>query len=131
MRIAVAQHTARMDKAANLERIADLTDRAAHAGAALVVFPEGAMCDFGTKTDDLHDFAEPLDGTFVRALLKLANRFGLTLVSGMFESIPGEQLIHNSAVVVAASAGVTGVYRTRHPFDAFGGLRRLPVRVRR
>ncbi len=122
MRIAVAQHTATMDKPANLERIADLTERAADAGAALVVFPEGAMCDFGTKTDDLHGLAEPLDGTFVRALMKLANRFGLTLVSGMFESIPGDHLIHNSAVVVAPSAGVAGVYRKRHLFDAFGEI---------
>jgi predicted amidohydrolase len=122
MRIAVAQLTATMDKPANLQRIADLTERAADAGARLVVFPEGAMCDFGAKTDDLHPVAEPLDGTFVRALSRLADRFGLTVVSGMFESIPGSHLIYNSAVVVAASTGLAGVYRKRHLFDAFGEI---------
>jgi deaminated glutathione amidase len=122
MRIAVAQHTATMDKPANLDRIGGLTERAADAGAALVVLPEGAMCDFGTKTDDLHGLAEPLDGTFVRALVNLANRFRLTVVSGMFESIPGDHLIYNSAVVVAPSTGLAGVYRKRHLFDAFGEI---------
>jgi deaminated glutathione amidase len=120
MKIAVAQLSATMSKPANLERIADLTSRAADAGARLVVFPEGAMCDFGAKTDDLHRMAEPLDGQFVNSLSKLADRFGLTLVAGMFESIPADHLIHNSAVVVAPSKGLLGVYRKRHLFDAFG-----------
>jgi len=122
MKIAVAQLSATMSKPANLERIADLTARAADAGARLVVFPEGAMCDFGTKTDDLHSVAEPLDGQFVVALSKLADRFDLTLVAGMFESIRGEHLIYNSAVVVAPSAGLAGVYRKHHLFDAFGEI---------
>lgn len=122
MKIAVAQLTSTMSKPVNLERITDLTARAADAGARLVVFPEGAMCDFGTKTDDLHGRAEPLDGPFVTALSRLATRFDMTLVAGMFESIPGERLVHNSAVVVAPSAGLAGVYRKRHLFDAFGEI---------
>ena len=120
MRIAVAQLSTTMSKPANLERITDLTARAAETGARLVVFPEGAMCDFGTKTDDLHGPAEPLDGSFVEALSRLATRFALTLVAGMFESIPGDHLVYNSAVVIAPTAGVIGVYRKRHLFDAFG-----------
>lgn len=122
MRIAVVQLTATMSKQTNLERIGELTARAADAGARLVVFPEGAMCDFGAKTDDLHSVAEPLDGPFVGALSRLADRFDLTLVAGMFESIPGELLIYNSAVVVGPSAGLAGVYRKHHLFDAFGEI---------
>jgi predicted amidohydrolase len=122
MRIAVAQFSATMSKPANLERIADLTARAADAGARLVVLPEGAMCDFGTKTDDLHRVAESLEGPFVEALSTLAARFDLTLVAGMFESIRGDHRIHNSAVVVAPSKGLVGVYRKHHLFDAFGEI---------
>jgi deaminated glutathione amidase len=122
MRIAVAQFSATMSKPANLDRIADLTARAADAGARLVVFPEGAMCDFGTKTDDLQGVAEPLDGQFVQSLSKLADRFDLAFVAGMFESIPGDHLIHNSAIVVAPSEGLVGVYRKHHLFDAFGEI---------
>jgi predicted amidohydrolase len=122
MRIAVAQFSAAMSKPVNLERIADLTERAAEGGARLVVLPEAAMCDFGTKTEDLHGMAEPLDGQFVEALSTLAARFDVTLVAGMFESIRGDHLIHNTAVVVAPSKGLVGLYRKHHLFDAFGEI---------
>lgn len=122
MRIAVGQFSAGMDKPVNLARISDLTARAADAGAHVVVFPEGAMCDFGAATDDLSGLAEPLDGHFVQALSELAARFGLTVVAGMFESIPGEKLIYNSAVVVDPTRGLVGAYRKRHLFDAFGEI---------
>ena len=120
MRLAVAQFSAGTDKAANLERIANLTAQAANAGARLVVFPEGSMCDFGTKTDDLFSPAEPLDGPFVRTLSKLAAQFKLTVAAGMFEAIPAERVVYNSAVVVDRVKGLMGVYRKRHLFDAFG-----------
>jgi predicted amidohydrolase len=120
MRIAIGQFSAGMSKPANLARISDLTARAADAGAQVVVFPEGAMCDFGAATDELHGMAEPLDGRFVQALSELAARFGLTVVAGMFESIPGEKLVYNSAVVVDPAKGLVGTYRKRHLFDAFG-----------
>jgi predicted amidohydrolase len=120
MRVAVAQFSAGMSKPVNLERIADLSARAADAGARLVVFPEAAMCDFGENRDDLRGLAEPLDGRFVNALGALASRFKMTLVAGMFETIPGERLIHNSAVVVDPAKGLVGRFRKRHLFDAFG-----------
>ena len=120
MRVAIAQFSAGMDKAANLEQISALTAHAAEDGARLVIFPEGSMCDFGTKTDDVHSPAEPLDGAFVQTLSRLAAQHELTVVAGMFESIPGEHLVYNSAVVVDPSKGLVGAYRKRHLFDAFG-----------
>lgn len=120
MRIAVAQFAAGMSKPANLERITRLAAQAADAGARLVVFPEGAMCDFGEKTDDLHAVAEPLDGRFVTALAELATRHRMTVVAGMFESIPGERRIYNTAVVVDPVKGLSGKFHKRHLFDAFG-----------
>jgi len=120
MRVAVAQFSSRMDKPANLERIADLSARAADAGARLVVFPEGAMCDFGVKTDDLRSVAEPLDGRFVSALATLAARFKMTVVAGMFEAVAGQHLVRNAAVVVDPVKGLVGAFHKRHMFDAFG-----------
>jgi len=122
MRIAVAQFAAGMDKPANLEKITALAGRAAEAGARVAVFPEGAMCDFGKSTDELHGQAEPLDGRFVHALSELAARSSLTLVAGMFESTPGDRLIYNSAVVVDPGKGLIGAYRKHHLFDAFGEI---------
>ena len=120
MRIAVAQFAAGMSKPANLERITRLAAQAADAGARLVVFPEAAMCDFGEKTDDLHAVAEPLDGPFVTTLSELAARHRMTVVAGMFEAIPGERRIYNTAVVVDPVKGLAGTYHKRHMFDAFG-----------
>lgn len=120
MRIAVAQLAAKMDKVANLRRIAALTDEAAQAGARLVVFPEAAMCDFGDKTDDLHAVAEPLDGRFVSTLGELAARHRLTMVAGMFETIPGDHRVYNTAVVVDPGRGLIGAYHKRNLYDAFG-----------
>ena len=122
MRIAVAQFAAGMDKAANFEHIAALTARSADSGARVVVLPEGAMCDFGGKDDDLHREAEPLDGRFVTALAELASRHRLTIVAGMFESIPDERLVYNAAVAVDPAKGLIGAYHKRHLFDAFGEI---------
>jgi predicted amidohydrolase len=44
----------------------------------------------------------------------------LTVVAGMFESISGDKLIYNSAIVVDPTKGLVGTYRKRHLFDAFG-----------
>jgi predicted amidohydrolase len=64
--------------------------------------------------------AEPLGGRFVRTLSELAARFEVTVVAGMFESIPNDRLIYNSAVVVEPGKGLVGSYRKRYLFDAFG-----------
>ena len=122
MRIAVAQFGSGMNKPANLEKISTLAAQAADAGARLAVFPEGAMCDFGENTDDLHRVAEPLDGRFVTTLSELATRHRMTVVAGMFETIAGDRLIYNSAVVVDPSKGLVGTFHKCHLFDAFGEL---------
>lgn len=122
MRVAVAQFESGPDKAANLERITKLAEEGASAGARLVVFPEGAMHNFGALTDDLRPAAEPLDGPFVRELRELASRLEVTLVAGVFESIPGDRRISNTAVVIDARNGLVAAHRKRHLYDAFGEL---------
>jgi predicted amidohydrolase len=120
MKVAVAQFASGVEKAANVERIADLTAQAAKAGARLVVFPEGAMHTFGELTDDLRPAAEPLDGPFVDALIRLTYRLGVTVVAGMFEVIPGEERIYNTAVVVDPREGLVAAHHKAHLYDAFG-----------
>lgn len=119
MKVAVAQFSAGSDKAANTQRITSLAEQAARGGARVVVFPEGAMHTFGALTDDLSPAAERLDGPFVEQLSRLASRLDVTLVAGMFESIPGEHRIYNTAVVVDARQGLVKSHRKRHLYDAF------------
>ena len=120
MKVAVAQFESGPDKTANLKRITALAEEAAKAEARLVVFPEGAMHTFGELTDNLRPAAEPLDGPFVEKLQGLAARLGVTLVAGVFESIPGDHLVSNTAVVVDPRKGLVAAHRKRHLYDAFG-----------
>ncbi len=119
MKVAVGQFAAGADKTSNIERISALTSEAAKAGARLVVFPEGAMHTFGALTDDLAPAAEPLDGRFVDNLTRLTDRLGVTVVAGMFEAIPGDHRIYNTAVVVAPRDGLVARHRKRYLYDAF------------
>ncbi len=118
-RIAVAQFASGFDKTANLDRIRSLAEQAAREGARVTVFPEAAMHTFGELKDDLSPAAEPLDGPFVDALAQLATKLDMTMVAGMFESIPGEKRIHNTAVVVAPRKGLVAHHRKHHLYDAF------------
>jgi predicted amidohydrolase len=128
MKVAVAQFSAGKDKAANLRSIAGLAEQAADARAQVVVFPEAAMSDFGAKTDDLSIESEPIDGPFVNGLSRLASRHSLTIVAGMFESIPGDHHVHNTLVVVDPQHGLTFAYRKRHLYDAFGDEESAQIR---
>ena len=118
-KIAVAQFASGFDKDANLDRIRSLAEQAARAGARVTVFPEGSMHTFGELKDDLAPAAEPLDGPFVDALARLATRLDMTIVAGMFESIPGAKRVHNTALVVAPREGLIARHRKRHLYDAF------------
>jgi deaminated glutathione amidase len=122
VKVAVAQFESGPDKQANLEHITALAEEAGRGGARVAVFPEGAMHTFGENTDDLRPAAEPLDGPFVEALSRLASRLNLTLVAGMFEAIPGEDLIANTAVVVGPRRGLVASHRKVHLYDAFGEI---------
>lgn len=118
-RIAVAQFASGRDLKANIQRMTALAEQAARGGAAVVVFPEGAMHTFGEKGEDLSPCAQALDGPFIDAMSRLATRLSATLVASMFEQIPGERRVHNTAVVVAPQRGLVVTHRKRHLYDAF------------
>ncbi len=120
MRIAVAQFSVTEDKPENLKRITRLAEAAARSGARLAVFPELAMVDFEAGDSDLRGSAEPLDGSFVESLGRLAERLEVTVVAGVYESIPGNPLVHNTAVVLDPRRGLVAAYRKRNLYDAFG-----------
>jgi deaminated glutathione amidase len=114
VRIALAQIAATADPAENLELVADAAERAAAAGAALVVFPEATMCAFGHP---LGPVAEPLDGPWARRVRAIAADAGLTIVAGMFTPA-ADGRVHNT--LLATGKGVEASYDKIHLFDAFG-----------
>jgi len=114
MRIAVAQILSGTDPGANLTVVAELTRRAADAGARLVVFPEATMCRFGVP---LAPVAEPLDGRWADGVRAIARDAGVTVFAGMFT--PGDDgRVFNT--LLATGAGVDAGYDKIHLYDAFG-----------
>lgn len=85
----------------------------------LVVFPESMMRDFGASGSDVSEFAEDLDGPFVKRLTELAGVHDVTLVAGMFERSEDPARPYNTLVVVDGD-GVRASYRKIHLYDSFG-----------
>ena len=113
-RVALAQILAGPDPQANLDLVAEQVDRAAEAGAALVVFPEATMRCFGLP---LIPIAEPVDGPWATRLRGIADDAGLVVVAGMFTPGAGGR-VRNT--LRAVGPGVDAHYDKIHLFDAFG-----------
>ncbi|MCQ9352553.1 carbon-nitrogen hydrolase family protein [Corynebacterium sp. 153RC1] len=123
MLIALAQITSGKEIQANLELVKTQAQKAAEAGARVVVFPEATSQAFGTGRLDTQ--AEPLDGSFASAVRELADELGITIVLGMFEpaDTKGEvNRIYNVALVASPNTANTSgtAYRKIHTYDAFG-----------
>lgn len=114
MRIAVAQIASRVDPAVNLRLVTDGIRAAADAGAALVVFPEAAMCAFGVA---LAPVAEPLDGPWATAVRAAADERDICAVVGMFTPGSGGR-VRNT--LLATGRGVDAGYDKIHLYDAHG-----------
>ncbi|ORB74006.1 carbon-nitrogen hydrolase family protein [Mycobacterium scrofulaceum] len=118
MRIALAQILSGTDPAANLELVREYGERAADAGAQLVVFPEATMCRFGVP---LAPIAEPVDGPWATGVRRIATDCGITVIAGMFTP-SGDGRVKNT--LIAAGPGSPNEpdthYDKIHLYDAFG-----------
>jgi len=120
MRVAVVQFAAGAVKSANLARLRELVSRAAEDGAELIVAPEAAMLPFGRPEDPLAAAAETLRGPFVTGLGEVAAARNVTVLAGMFETVPGDPSRAFNTVVALGPGGLLGRYRKLHLFDALG-----------
>jgi len=119
MRIALAQFAAGPAKETNLRRMLDLTAEAAEAGAELVLFPECSMARLPPELSP-GPVAEPVDGPFVSVLAEAGRRHQVTVVAGVYESIPGDDHVFNTVVALDPDGARLGAYRKVHLYDAFG-----------
>lgn len=121
LRVGALQMSSGLVKADNLSRLTALIDRAADAGAELVVAPEASMHDFGPPDLPLAAVAEPLDGPFVAGLAAAARRREVSVLAGMFEVADGSH-VFNTVVAVGPAGELLGTYRKQHLFDALGWM---------
>ncbi|MFF1453805.1 carbon-nitrogen hydrolase family protein [Streptomyces sp. NPDC058274] len=114
MRIALSQLVTGSEPEKNLRLIEEWTERAAEAGADVVVFPEASMACFGTP---LAPVAEPLDGPWATAVRGIAEAADVVVVAGMFTPAPDGRV---SNTLLATGRGVEAAYEKIHLYDAFG-----------
>lgn len=118
MRIALAQILSGTDPAANLLQVREYAERAAAAGAKLVVFPEATMCRFGVP---LEPIAEPVDGPWADGVRRIATDTAITVIAGMFTPA-GDGRVTNTLVAVGPGTPnqPDAHYHKIHLYDAFG-----------
>jgi N-carbamoylputrescine amidase len=88
MKIALIQHHATTDIAANVRRAIESSRRAAGEGAALIAFPELAFSPFYPQrppTVDVRTLAEPVPGPTTEMFQTLARELGVVIVLNLFE----------------------------------------------
>lgn len=116
MRLAALQMQATPgDVAANLARIGAAAERAAAAGAALLVAPELAVTGYGAG-DAFDELAEPAEGAAVASLAELAAATGVAIVAGFAER--DGRSVYNSAVFADGRRRPT-VYRKSHLYGPY------------
>lgn len=116
-RIACAQIAPRVgDVDHNLRIALDAIERAAAAGADVLVLPELTTSGYVfTSCDEARSLAEPPDGRSLSAWVEAAGRHGLTVVGGFLE-LADDGTLFNSAAVVDGH-GPRLVYRKVHLWD--------------
>jgi predicted amidohydrolase len=105
------------DRKGNRATARQAIERAAAAGAKVVVLPE--LTNSGYMFHDAAEaaaLAEPVDGPTITGWIDSARRHDLIVVGGLCELDEAGRL-RNSAVLVDAS-GVRAVYRKTHLWDA-------------
>ncbi len=115
LRIALIQHAMGPDADDNRSASVEGIERAADAGARLVVLPELHASEYFCKYQDpaLFELAEPIDGVTRRVLCDTARDCGVVVVGSIFEQrAPG--LAHNTALVIEANGELAGIYRKMH-----------------
>ena len=115
MKVGILQQRVTEDVKANMRHIAEGIERLADDGAQLVVLQELHNSLYFCQTEDVDNFnlAEPVPGPSTEFYGGLARRFGVVIVTSLFEK-RAAGLYHNTAVVMERDGSVAGKYRKMH-----------------
>lgn len=115
MKVGILQQRVTADVKANMRHIAEGIERLADDGAQLVVLQELHNSLYFCQTEDVDNFnlAEPVPGPSTEFYGGLARRFGVVIVTSLFEK-RAAGLYHNTAVVMERDGSIAGKYRKMH-----------------
>lgn len=114
-RIGMLQQHNVADSKENIRRLAEGIEDLARRGAQLIVLQElhNSLYFCQTENVDNFDIAEPIPGPSTRLYDELARRFGVVIVTSLFEK-RAAGLYHNTAVVLEKDGTIAGMYRKMH-----------------
>lgn len=115
MKVGILQQRVTEDVRANMRHIAEGIERLADDGAQLVVLQELHNSLYFCQTEDVDNFnlAEPVPGPSTEFYGGLARRFGVVILTSLFEK-RAAGLYHNTAVVMERDGSIAGKYRKMH-----------------
>ncbi len=115
LKIGILQQHNTSDTEANRKRLAEGIKSLAERGAQLIVLQElhNSLYFCQTENVDNFDLAEPIPGPSTDFFGNIARRFGIVIVTSLFEKrAPG--LYHNTAVVMEKDGTIAGKFRKMH-----------------
>ena len=114
-RIGMLQQHNVADSKENIRRLSEGIEDLAKRGAQLIILQElhNSLYFCQTETVDNFDIAESIPGPSTRLYGELAKRFGVVIVTSLFEK-RAAGLYHNTAVVIEKDGSIAGMYRKMH-----------------
>ena len=114
-RIGMLQQHNVADSKENIRRLSAGIEDLAKRGAQLIILQElhNSLYFCQTENVDNFDIAEPIPGPSTRLYGELAKRFGVVIVTSLFEK-RAAGLYHNTAVVKEKDGSIAGMYRKMH-----------------
>ena len=115
LRIGFLQQHNTGNRRQNIERLADGIASLAERGAQLIVLQELHNSLYFCQVEDVNNFdlAEPIPGPSTKIYGELAKRYGVVIVTSLFER-RSAGLYHNTAVVIEKDGSIAGKYRKMH-----------------
>jgi N-carbamoylputrescine amidase len=115
VKIGLVQTAVGPDKGQNLAKTAKLVEEAAGRGARIVCLQELFASEYFCQREDaaLFDLAEPVPGPTIEAMVAVARRAKVTLVTPFFER-RAAGVYHNSLVVLGPGGETLAHYRKMH-----------------
>lgn len=115
LKVAAVQMACSANRSDNLRNINEQLEKAAAAGAQLVLLQELHNSRYFCQSEnpDNFDLAEPVPGPTTEHLSGQARQLGLVIVASVFER-RAAGLYHNTAVVLDSDGSLAGRYRKMH-----------------
>ncbi len=115
LKVGLVQQRCTESRTENIEKSISAIAQCAAQGAALVVLQELHTGIYFCQTEDTEKFemAETIPGESTRIFGKVAQKYGIVLVTSLFEK-RAAGLYHNTAVVFEKDGSIAGKYRKMH-----------------